>query len=194
MNGEFPIYIFEYRNKKIGFYKSIMGASSASGMLEDVTRILDTNKFIFFGSAGSLYKDICDHKVIVPTFAYRDEGTSYHYAKASDTIEIKNHEIVSDFLKKNKIAFTEGGVWTTDAFYRETVNNLKRRKEAGCIAVDMECSAIQSVCDFRNLNLYYFLITGDNLDCEEWDVKLLREANHKFLNFLIALDLACDLC
>ena len=31
---------------------------------------------------------------MVPTDAYRDEGTSYHYAPASDYIEIKNADVV----------------------------------------------------------------------------------------------------
>ncbi|MCM1154762.1 MAG: hypothetical protein NC314_01745 [Roseburia sp.] len=31
----------------------------------------------------------------------------------------------------------------------------------------MECSALQAVCDFRNLDLYMFLTCGDLLDAPE---------------------------
>ena len=44
---------------------------------------------LYFGSCGSLDKSVTSGNVIVPTHAYRDEGTSYHYAPASDFIEIK---------------------------------------------------------------------------------------------------------
>lgn len=189
-NGTIPIYIFSYKGKTFGFYKTLIGASSAVVFLEEVVGLLETKKIVVFGSAGSLDKNICNNKVIVPTYAYRDEGTSYHYANAEDYIKIKNSPAVSEFMKNNKIPYVEGKVWTTDAFYRETVNNYNKRKVDGCIAVDMECSAMQAVCDFRNLELYYFLISGDILDSAEWDNRELREANHNIGNFNIALELA----
>lgn len=192
VNGKFPIYRFEYEGKTFGFYKTILGAPTSVGMLEVVAPMFDCTKYVVFGSAGTL--DIsCYGKVIVPTFAYRDEGTSYHYEKAGDYIEIVNSKIVSNFMKKYNIPHKVGKCWTTDAFYRETKNNVKNRQDDGCIAVDMECSAMQAVCNFRNLDLYYFFLSGDLLDAPEWDKKGLNEANHNYQNFDIALHLACEL-
>lgn len=68
-------------------------------------------------------------KVMVSTAAYREEGTSYHYAPASDYIAVKNAGIVARFMKENGIPYVGGKTWTTDSFYRETVNNFKKRKE-----------------------------------------------------------------
>lgn len=192
VNGKSPIYIFEHNNKVLGFYKTLLGAPASVGMLEDVATMFDCNKFVVFGSAGTLDKDSYG-KVMVPIFAYRDEGTSYHYAKAEDYIEIKNSKIVASFMEKHCIPYKVGKTWTTDAFYRETEANLVKRKQEGCIAVDMECSAMQAVCDFRNFDLYYFFLSGDLLDAPEWDEKGLREANHNFKNFDIALHLACEI-
>ena len=193
VNGNYPIYVFDYGNIKIGFYKTLLGAPASVGILEDIIEIIETNKFLVFGSAGSLDKEICHNKVVVPTYAYRDEGTSYHYAKAKDYIKIKNAKIVAKFMKDNKIPYVTGRVWTTDAFYRETKNNFIKRKKEGCVAVDMECSALQAVCDFRNKNLYYFLITGDLLDAIEWEDRELHKANHNIENFQIALKLAQEI-
>ncbi len=193
VNGESPIYTFKYKNKNIGFYKTLLGAPASVGMLEKVLTILGSTKFLVFGSAGSLDKNICNNKVVVPTYAYRDEGTSYHYAPAKDYIKIKNSTAVADFMKNNKIPYVEGRVWTTDAFYRETKNNFNKRKSEGCIAVDMECSAMQAVCDLRNLELYYFFVSGDLLDSPEWTDSNLHSANHNFENFNIALHLANEL-
>ncbi len=61
---------------------------------------------------------------MVPTEAYRDEGTSYHYAPASDYIAIKNADVVARFMKENKTPYIKGKTWTTDAFYWETVSNF----------------------------------------------------------------------
>ncbi len=194
VNGLYPIYTFEYNNLTFGLYKTLLGAPASVGILEDITKFIDTNRFLVFGSAGSLDKDICNNKVVVPTYAYRDEGTSYHYAKAKDYIKIKNSKFVENFMKCNKIPYIAGRVWTTDAFYRETKNNFIKRKNEGCVAVDMECSALQAVCDFRNKELYYFLVSGDLLDAPEWEDKKLHGANHNIENFKIALSLAYEIC
>lgn len=191
-NGKFPIYSFINKGKKFGFYRTILGAPTSVGMLEDVATIFNCKKFVVFGSAGTLDKN-CYGKVIVPTFAYRDEGTSYHYAKAEDYIKIENAEYVAQFMEKFDIPYAKGKCWTTDAFYRETKNNYEKRQKEGCIAVDMECSAMQACAHFRGLDLYYFFLSGDLLDSSEWDKKGLQEANHRFQNFEIALRLAEEL-
>ena len=96
-------------------------------------------------------------------------------------------------MQKYDIPFAKGKCWTTDAFYRETKNNIIKRQKDGCIAVDMECSAMQACANFRKLDLYYFFLSGDLLDSPEWVEKGLHEANHRFQNFDIALQLAEEL-
>ena len=155
---------------------------------------MKTDKYIVFGGSGCLKKEIAHGKVMLPTEAYRDEGTSYHYAPASDYITIKNVDIVAKFMGENRIPFVKGKTWTTDAFYRETVNNFEKRKADGCISVEMECSAIQAMCDFRNLNLYMFLTCGDLLDAPKHlyrngDVKY-KGTQHDVSHFEMALLLA----
>ena len=58
----------------------------------------------------------------------------------------------------------------------------------------MECSAFQAVCNFRNLELYYFLTSGDLLDAPVWDSRKkendLTGTQHDFTHFEIALKLA----
>ncbi len=132
-------------------------------------------------------------KIIVPTAAYRDEGLSYHYAEASDYIEIKNAAAVADFMCRTGIPHVTGKTWTTDAIYRETQNNMQKRKAEGCITVEIEAAGLQAVCDFRGYELYYYLIGGDLLDSPEWDKRILsssEEASHQLGSFHLALELA----
>lgn len=188
------IYKIDYKGKKIGFFKTYVGAPSCVGSIETSSSQIKTNKFIVFGGAGCLNKEIAHGKVMVPTEAYRDEGTSYHYAEASDYIEVKNHNIVSDFMRINEIPYIEGKTWTTDAFYRETLNNFEKRKADGCISVEMECSAVQAMCDFRNLEFYTFFTSGDLLDSPKWDERHkngeLEGTQHDSTHFYIAIELA----
>ena len=188
------IYKIDYKGKKIGFFKTYVGAPSCVGSIETSSSQIKTDKFIIFGGAGCLNKEIVHGKVMVPTEAYRDEGTSYHYAEASDYIKVKNHNIVSDFMKINEIPYIEGKTWTTDAFYRETLNNFEKRKADGCISVEMECSAVQAMCNFRNLEFYTFFTSGDLLDSPKWDERHkkgeLEGTQHDSTHFDIAIELA----
>lgn len=97
--GLTPVYQIDYKGKKIGFYKTYIGAPCAVGFVEEVLSKVDTDKVIMFGGAGCLDKDIARGKIMIPTEAYRDEGTSYHYAPAADYITLKNSHVVADFMK-----------------------------------------------------------------------------------------------
>lgn len=86
VTGVFPIYKIGYNGKIFAFYKTLLGAPASVGILEDVTEVIDTNKFVVFGGAGCLNKEITHGKIMISTESYRDEGTSYHYKEPSDYI------------------------------------------------------------------------------------------------------------
>mgnify|MGYP002856418685 CR=1 FL=1 len=195
VNGKTPIYSINYNDKKIALYKTTLGAPASVGCFEDSREIIDTDKYVMFGGSGCLNKEIARGKIMIPTEAYRDEGTSYHYVEPSDYITIKNSKVVEEFMKNKNLPYVLGKTWTTDSIYRETEGNLEKRKADGCISVEMECSAMQSVCDFRNVNLYFFLSSGDLLDSPEWDSRIKDEndytgTQHDSRLFDIAIELA----
>ena len=191
--GRTPVYLLERNGKRFAFYKTYVGAPVTVALMEDAVTELKCDRFILFGGAGCLNKEIAHGKVMVPTAAYRDEGTSYHYAPAADYITIRNAATVSACMKKNGIPFVTGKTWTTDAFYRETRNNFEKRKAEGCISVEMECAGVQALCDFRGLELYAFFTSGDLLDAPEWDERgkqFSSGGQHDVGHFDIALALA----
>lgn len=194
VTGNLPIYQFRHHGKTFAFLKTYLGAPACVGTIEDAAQEIQTKNYIVFGGSGCLNREIAHGKVMIPTAAYRDEGTSYHYAPPSDYITVKNADAVAEFMEQSGIPFVKGKTWTTDAFYRETVRNFEKRKAEGCISVEMECSALQALCDFRELNLYMFLTCGDLLDAPK---HLFRNGDgqyqgtqHDAGHFEIALSLA----
>lgn len=193
-NGVTPVYSAKYKGVEIALFMIDVGASMSAGMLEDVF-MMGVRKAVVFGTCGVLDQSIEDCSIIIPSSAVRDEGTSYHYAPASDEIEVnENHmHVFTKMLAELHVKYTVGKTWTTDAFYRETPEKIKRRKQQGCICVDMECSANAAVAKFREKDLIQFFYAADNLDAEEWDVRSL--SNHSKLEekdriAMIALELA----
>ncbi len=185
-----PVYILNVHNLKIAFYLSEIGACLSGTDIIEVNWMTGAEKFILFGSAGSLDKEKTRGKYIVPSEAYRDEGMSYHYALPRDYIRIKNAETIENIFKTLELPYVKGKVWTTDAIYRETRNLVEKRKSEGCIAVEMELAGMQAVCDFYNIELYDFLVAGDVVDQPDYTPEGLHEANHNLDKFFVALKLA----
>lgn len=193
-NGEAQIYKTDYKNTKMALFMIDVGAPGSAAMLEEVFA-MGVKKAVVFGTCGVLDQSIEDCSVIIPDSAVRDEGTSYHYAPASDEIEV-NRKYISAFtemLEELQIKYTVGKTWTTDAIYRETPEKVQRRKAQGCICVDMECSADAAVAAFRGKDLVQFFYAADNLDAEKWDVRSLSndaKLEEKDRIAMIALELA----
>lgn len=164
---DIPLYTFELNGKTVAAYLSPIGAPAAVSAMEEALAC-GIKHVVAFGICGALTQTE-PHKFIVPTRAYRDEGTSYHYMLASEYVEVSNAQKVDAVLKSSGIATTTGGTWTTDGFYRETRTRLNEMLDAGCVAVDMECSALQACANFRGAQFYTFFITADSLAGEEWE-------------------------
>ena len=194
-NGYRYIYKINYEGKEIGFYLSSVGSSACCVNYEEMTA-RGMEKLVLFGTCGCLYKDIKDCSVIIPTFAIRDEGTSYHYMEASDEIEVNSKENIGLFksiLDTHGYFYTEGKAWTTDAVYRETKAKMEKRKAMGAVCVDMECSAMAAVSKFREKEFFQFFYGADNLDGVKWDKRSLsndKKLDAKLKIALLALEMA----
>ena len=196
-DGLRPVYEILYKARRIGLCQVRVGAPACVGDFEDVIA-MGAKRVILLGNCGVLDKSIEDCGVIIPTRAIRDEGTSYHYAPAADYIDVnRNH--VDEFkrvLSECGYPFVEGVTWTTDAFYRETRAKIERRRQMGALCVEMECAAIQAMCDFRGVEFFQFFYAGDNLDHSSWDPRSLSGSarlDDKAKIALLAFELAARL-
>ncbi len=194
-DGIWPVYEVQYCGGRFAMYKARTGAPSCVGCFEDIIP-MGARRLILLGNCGVLDRSIEDCGIIIPTRAIRDEGTSYHYAPAADYIDVnkKYVELFQNVLKEHGYPYVMGTTWTTDAFYRETRGKIAKRKEMGAICVEMECAAVQAMCDFRGVEFFQFLYAGDNLDHSQWDPRSLSgfsKLDEKEKIALLAFELAC---
>lgn len=173
-NLDIPIYEIDFDGHKLGFFNSYVGAAGCVAVLEDLI-VMGMKNLVVFGTCGVLDSSIAETSIIIPRAALRDEGTSFHYLSPSDEIMVNQdfHEDFKAFLDCQNVSYTEGKVWTTDGIYRETADKMAKRKAQGAICVDMECSAIAALADFRKINHFQFFYSADNLDAEIWDERTL---------------------
>lgn len=195
VDGVWPIYEVTYQGKRFAFCKARLGAPASVGVFEEVIA-MGAKRIILLGNCGVLDKSIADCGIIIPTRAIRDEGTSYHYAPAADYIDV-NTRYIPEFvgvLEKCGYPYVQGITWTTDAFYRETPAKVAARKAMGAVCVEMECAAMQAMCDFRGVEFFQYFYAGDNLDHESWDPRSLSghaRLSDKEKIALLAFELAC---
>ena len=173
-----------------------IGAPTVVDFLEEL-KARGFNNFIILGSCGVLDQSIQADKIILPSSALRDEGTSYHYAPASDEISYDETLLstMENALNKAGIEHIRTKSWTTDAFYRETAAKVKRRLAAGAKVVDMEASAIMAWAQYRKAKVYQFFYTADYVDHHnhEWDARREDRKADAMTFFDIAVDIALEL-
>lgn len=191
---EVPIYRFSYQGRTLGLLLTAIGGPATVGILEEVW-VKGAEKVLLFGSCGGLDADLPAGHMVIPTAAYRDEGTSFHYLPPSDNVEIPTAERLAEIFDELAIPYVRSKTWTTDAIYRETPGKVAERRAEGCGVVEMECASVMAAGQFRRKEVYQFLYTADSLAGSEWERGLLgaqpESAYEQYLS--IALETAIRL-
>jgi nucleoside phosphorylase len=167
--GRHPVFLIKDTDPKVALLHPGVGAPLAAALLEE-TIALGGRKFIACGGAGTLDSQALG-RLIVPTSAIRDEGTSCHYLPPGDEVGPTPAALgaVEQALKAADVPFEKTKTWTTDAVYRETRGKAALRRGSGYGCVEMEAAALFAVARFRAVELAQILYAGDDLGGEFWD-------------------------
>src|SRR5688500_10386751 len=169
-HGDHAICVVQHHGVDVALVSPGVGAPAAVTSLEVLIALGATN-IIGCGGAGVVRPGFDVGHVIVPTGAIRDEGTSYHYAPADATVAPHPRALaaIDDVLAEAGVPYDHGLTWTTDAFFRETREKVARRREQGCLAVEMEVAAMFAAAAFRGAVYAQLLYAGDDVSADDWD-------------------------
>lgn len=168
--GSHPIYELTIDSRRIAFAHPGVGAPLAAGIVEEIIA-LGGRKFIACGGAGVLNREIAVGHLIVPVTAIRDEGTSYHYMPPGREAHATASAVaaIESVLRADGVPYLIGKTWTTDGLYRETPGKVARRRDEGCLVVEMEAAAFFAVAQFRGITFGQILYGGDDVSSNTWD-------------------------
>ena len=137
------MYSFEVDGVECGIIARTIGGPYAVLVAE---QLLVCGGQILLGltSAGRIDPSLPVPSLVVATSAIRDEGTSYHYVApaqiiAADT-DLANR--LYEGLQELKLPALKGLVWTTDAPYRETLEEIEENAARGVMAVEMQAASL----------------------------------------------------
>jgi uridine phosphorylase len=159
-----------------------VGAPTAVMTLEELIDAGIT-RLVNLGTAGALQQDLAIGDIVVCERAIRDEGTSHHYladakyAHASPTLTAG----LCVALEAAGLSFRKGTSWTTDAPYRETVEELRHYRAEGVATVEMEAAALFAVGEYRGASVSSILTISDKVTEEGWSQAFRTEAIQGFL-------------
>ena len=153
-----------------------IGAALAAGSFDEIIA-LGARKFVACGTAGVLKSELDMGSVVIVGSALRDEGTSYHYAPPSREIAADKEVIgkLEKVVQNHGVSYSIGKTWTTDGFYRETKGKVARRVAEGCIAVEMEASALIAAAQHRKVAFGQYLLACDDVSGENWDPRYVSD-------------------
>ncbi len=145
-----------------------LGAPMAVMTLEKMIA-LGGRRFVVFGSCGALSPELAVGDVLLPTWAVSQEGTSNHYPLVQAPLASPQvHGVLAELLGRHGVKTLAGGVWTTDAPYRERRQDVRRYRAQGVLAVEMEFSALIAVAAFRQVELAAVMVVSDLLSGPAW--------------------------
>ncbi len=145
-----------------------VGAPMAVLTLEKLIA-LGARRIIVYGWCGSLNETLAIGDILLPTWGVSDEGTSDHYL-SNEPPESHAHtrQLLAEGLKSQGFTVQTGPVWTTDAPYRESLEQVKLLGKNGVLGVDMEFTALVTAAAFRKVELAAVLLVSDELWSGKW--------------------------
>lgn len=152
-----------YKGKKVtvgngGFY------APDSAFVTEFLCVGGINTLIRLGSCGALREDINVGDYILATDIIRGDGATKYYVDDNYLSKVDS-ELTSKIedVFKNAGILHQGGVWTTDALFRETKEIVNPYIEKGAVAVDMVTSPFVTLANIYKRKVAAVLAVSDNL-------------------------------
>jgi uridine phosphorylase len=147
-----------------------LGAPYAAMVLEKLI-ILGARMVLALGWCGSLQSHLKIGDLVLPTTTVSTEGTSRHYPLEGEPPDPDPglYGTLRRLLSTSNHRWQEGPVWSTDGFYRETVQQVEAYQAQGVLGVDMEMAALFTVGRFRQVPVAGLLVVSDELATLQWN-------------------------
>jgi uridine phosphorylase len=192
-----PRYIYNcavreghWEGQNITLTAPALGAPYAVMVLEKLIA-LGARMVLALGWCGSLQSHLAIGDLALPTTTVSTEGTSRHYPlDGPPDPDPGLVRILQNLLEAMDAHWQEGVVWSTDGFYRETVDLVRYYQGEGVLGVDMEMAALFTLGRFRRVPVAGLLVVSDELATLRWNPgyrsERFRQARDKAARLVLA--------
>jgi len=165
-------YVYEARlaGSRIAIVADCLWGGPQTAILVEEMACLGVRVVIGFGVAGSIVPELSKGSQIVASAGTVTDGTSRSY---TDLTEVTGDGSLSSLLARVSqdlnVEVIPVKVATVDALYRETEDDVRRWRDGGAAAINMETAplyAASAVCGMKSLWLGH---VSDSLASPQWD-------------------------
>lgn len=157
-----PAYAIE-GSDSVCFLDGGRGAPQA-GCYVETLHALGVEELLVVGLCGAFGEDVNVCDVLIPGRLLIEEGTSRHYS-ADPEFAVPNspwpYEAMAGFLMERGFEVKHRDIATTDAPYRQTYYKEALWRSRNLAGVDMESSAMVSVCNYYGMKCAVALMASD---------------------------------
>ena len=168
MNGD--LYAVKKTKNRVAVMTGFGGGSPMVVELAEEFIAMGARRLVLMTWGGALQPDLKAGDIVVCNQAIRDEGASYHYLPAEKYISAGGDLVNSlvDAIGRRGSPCITGATWTTDAPYRETLEEVRQYRAEGVKTVEMESAGLFAVGQVRGVQTASVVVVMDSLASFRW--------------------------
>ncbi|MDW8043425.1 MAG: purine-nucleoside phosphorylase [Nitrososphaerota archaeon] len=142
-----------------------VGGASTAGVVEELI-MLGSRVIVRLGTTGAFLKGMRIGDVVVPTGAAYVSGPLLQYVPDAHITPVPSFDVQRRIIEELQAAGVRpyvGPVFSSDAFYAEDPDFVRKWVSRGYVSVEMECATIFGICMMRGVKSGAALIVSDNL-------------------------------
>jgi len=197
---EYMTYTGQHQGIRVSATSTGIGCPSASIAVEELANIGATS-FIRVGSTGALQEGMHIGDLVIATGSMKGEGTSRFYvpdrlpAVPDFNLTRCLIDAAAELAPRLGFQYHVGLVASDDAFYGESPRYIRKLHDLRLLSVEMEASAIFTICHVRGLRGAMIAAVSGNLHTgeviyEEENTALIQGWEHEIQVVLRAIELA----
>lgn len=170
MNGE--VYAPRKSGGRVAIMTGFGGGAPMTAELAEEFAAMGAKKILLMTWGGALQPDLRSGDVVVCDEAVRDEGTSHHYLPPARTVRASAElaQGLAGAIRAKGWDCRVGCTWTTDAPYRETLEEVRQYQAEGVATVEMESAGLFAIGETRGIQTASVVVVMDRLASLRWEV------------------------
>ncbi len=155
-----------YKGNRVSVQGTGMGIPSISIYIHELMESYGVKKLIRVGTCGAIQKDVRVRDIILAMSSSTDSAFNRIRFKGIDYAPTANFALLKAAYEKAQqkgLSLHVGSVFTSDTFYNEEKDNVKKYADFGILAIEMETSALYTLAAKFNTQALSILTVSDHI-------------------------------
>ena len=155
-----------YKGTRVSVQGTGMGVPSISIYVNELIREYGVKQLIRVGTCGGIQKDINVRDVIIAMTSCTDSNMNQQAFPGFDFAPCADFDLLKkayDTGVENGLSVRVGNILTSDVFYRDNMDMVKKLGEHGVLAVEMETTALYTLAAKYQAQALSILTVSDHI-------------------------------